>query len=211
MFNQLKKTLITGILVLAPITLTAYILIVLFRFIDGLLQNSVMVFLYRVLDLPPETPTIPGVGILAVLALLVITGIAARNFIGRKLLNVGDNLLTRIPLANRIYIAIRQISEAIFSEKRELFKQAVLIEYPRKGIYSVGFFTQDTRGTVQEAIPEDVMSVFIPTTPNPTSGYLLFVPKDQVQVLDISVEDALKLVISAGSIDIKNRINSKPQ
>ncbi|RKY75329.1 DUF502 domain-containing protein [candidate division KSB1 bacterium] len=209
MLNKLKAILITGMLVLAPITLTGYILVFLFKFFDGILQNSVMKFLFKFLHLPPDTGSIPGAGILAVLTLLIITGIIARNFFGKKIIGLGEYILTRIPLANRIYIAIRQISEAIFTEKRELFKKAVLIEYPRKGIYSVGFFTQDTRGPIQNAIKEDVISVFIPTTPNPTSGYLLFVPKDQVSELDMSVEDALKLVISAGSIDIKNNLKLK--
>ncbi|MCD6115937.1 DUF502 domain-containing protein [bacterium] len=207
MLNKLKAIFLTGILVLAPITLTGYILVFLFRFFDGLMKNSVMRFLYRFTGLSPDTGSIPGVGILAVLILVIITGIIARNYFGKKFISLGDYLLTHIPLANRIYIAIRQISEAIFTEKRELFEKAVLIEYPRKGIYSIGFFTQDTRGPIQDAIEQDVISIFIPTAPNPTSGYLLFIPKDQVMDLDMSVEEALKLVISAGSIDVKNRLH----
>jgi len=209
MLNKLRAIFITGILVLAPITLTGYILVFLFRFFDGLMQNSVMRFLYKLVGLPSDTGSIPGAGILAVLALVIITGVIARNYFGKKLIGLGDYLLTHIPLANRIYIAIRQISEAIFTEKRELFKKAVLVEYPRKGIYSIGFFTQDTRGPIQEALDHDVISVFLPTTPNPTSGYLLFIPKEDVFDLDMSVEDALKLVISAGSIEIKNRMHNK--
>ena len=113
--------------------------------------------------------------------------------------------MTRIPLINRIYIAIREISEAILSEKREVFKKAVLIEYPRKGLFTMAFFTQDTRGPIQDTLKEDVVSVFVPTTPNPTSGYLLFVPKTQVTDLDMSVEDAMKMVISGGSVNLRNR------
>ena len=206
MLNKLKAIFLTGILVLAPITLTGYILVFLFRFFDGLMRNSVMHFLHKYIGLSPDTGSIPGAGILAVLILVIITGIIARNYFGKKFISLGDYLLTHIPLANRIYIAIRQISEAIFTEKRELFEKAVLFEYPRKGIYSIGFFTQDTRGPIQEALDQDVISVFLPTTPNPTSGYLLFIPKDHVMDLDMSVEDALKLVISAGSIDIKNHL-----
>ena len=106
---------------------------------------------------------------------------------------------------NRIYIAIREISEAILSEKREVFKKTVLIEYPRKGLYSIAFFTQDTKGLVQNTLKKDVVSVFVPTTPFPTSGYLLFVPKSDVTEIDMSVEDALKLVISAGAVYIKDK------
>ena len=95
--------------------------------------------------------------------------------------------------------------QALFSEKSEVFKKAVLIEYPRRGIYSVGFFTQDTKGVIQESIEEDVISVFLPTTPNPTSGFLLFVPKEEVIELDLSVEEALKLVVSGGAVIAKGK------
>ena len=101
---------------------------------------------------------------------------------------------------NKIYKAIDQISQAFFSDKREIFKKTVLVEYPRKGMYSIGFYTQDTHGPVQDALPEDVISIFLPSTPNPTTGFLLFVPKKDVITLDLSVEEALKLVISAGAI-----------
>ena len=125
----------------------------------------------------PVDLSIPGLGILGLLALLLITGALTRNYLGKRLIALGDAIVRRIPLANRLYKAIREIAEALFSEKRELFKEAVLFEYPRPGLWSIGFFTQNTQGPVQDALDEDVVSVFLPTTPNPTSGYLLFVPK----------------------------------
>ena len=189
---------------MAIYSLTIYILYHLFRFLDGILSSAVTNFLVHQVGIEKLRNTyLPGLGILAILALLIIVGAFARNYLGKKLIIIGDYIVTHIPLMNRIYITIREISEAILSEKREVFKKAVLIEYPRKGLYSVAFFTQDTKGPVQDVLRDDVVSVFLPTTPNPTSGYLLFVPKSKVRDLDLSVEDALKLVISGGSIHPK--------
>jgi uncharacterized membrane protein len=188
MWAEIRKTLLAGLLIVAPITLTFYILYNLFRMLDGILSTGVTRFLVHQIGLRQlENTHIPGLGILAILALLLIT----------------DFIVTRIPLINRIYIAIREISEAVLSEKREVFKEAVLIEYPRKGLYSIAFFTQDTKGPIQDLLDEDVVSVFLPTTPNPTSGYLLFVPKSSILKVNMSVEDAMKLVISGGSIHLK--------
>ena len=203
MWNEIRKTLLAGLLVLVPITLTAYILYALFRFLDGIFNETVTQFLVDKIGL--RLPgSIPGLGILALLGLIFLVGAIARNYLGRKLFGAWDYILNRIPLINRVYTAIHEISEAVLAEKREIFKEAVLIEYPRKGLYSVAFFTQDTKGPVQDLIDEDVISVFLPTTPNPTSGYLLFVPKSSVVKLDMSVEDAMKLVISGGSVHLKN-------
>ena len=203
MWDALRKTLLAGLLVLAPITLTAYLLYHLFRILDGILRDPIGQFLVETIGVDARWVPLPGLGILALLILLLITGAVARNYLGKKLIAVGDYVVTHIPLINRVYLAIREISEAILSEKREVFKKAVLIEYPRKGLYSIAFFTQDTKGPVQDTVEEDVVSVFLPTTPNPTSGYLLFVPKADVVDLNIPVEDALKLVISGGSIHVK--------
>ena len=202
---EIRRTFFAGLLVLTPISLTIYIFIILFKFLDGLLNNVVTRFLIERLHWSSWLVSIPGLGLLVLLALVFFVGAIARNYFGSKLLAVGEYIVTHTPLINRIYIAIREISEAVLTEKREVFKKAVLIEYPRKGLYSVAFFTQDTKGPVQKNIKEDVISVFLPTTPNPTSGYLLFVPKSQVKELDMSVEDALKLVISGGSIHVKDQ------
>lgn len=204
MWNQIRKTFLAGFIVLTPISLTIYIFYLLFRLLDGILRNAVIRFLAEQVGLSHLGVPVPGFGVLALLVLLFLTGIIARNYFGRKLIAVGDHVVTHIPLINRIYIAIREISEAVLSEKREVFKKAVLIEYPRKGLYSIAFFTQDTKGPVQDILKKDVVSVFVPTTPNPTSGYLLFVPKTNIMDLEMTVEDALKLVISGGSIHLND-------
>ena len=207
MWNWIRKTLLAGLVVLTPIILTIYLLALLFHLLDGILKNSVVRFLLEHIGLANLKIPIPGLGVLAILLLLFLTGIIARNYFGKKLIELGNWIVTRIPLINRIYIAIREIIEAILSEKREVLKKAVLIEYPRKGLYSIAFFTQDTKGPVQDTLDKDVISVFLPTTPNPTSGYLLFVPKKDVIELEMPVEDALKLVISGGSVHLNEHRN----
>jgi len=196
MWKKLKTYFITGLLVLIPLVLTFFIIWKLFIAIDGLLQG----FISNMLERVGVPATKYGLGFISVILLILLTGMIARNYFGRKVIKLGEDIFTRIPLINRIYMAIQQISNAFLSEKREVFKKAVLIEYPRKGIYSIGFFTQDTRGEVQDRLNQDVVSVFLPTTPNPTSGFLLFVPKTDVTELDMSIEEALKLVISGGAI-----------
>ncbi len=161
--------------------------------------------LLRSIGIHPFANPIPGVGLLVLIILVFLIGSLARNYFGGQLISLGDYIVTRIPLINRIYVAIREISEAVLSEKREIFKKAVLIEYPRQGLYSIAFYTQDTKGVVQDMLDEDVVSVFLPSTPNPTTGFLIFVPKTQIRDLDMSVEDALKLVISGGSISLKDK------
>ncbi|MFQ5708395.1 MAG: DUF502 domain-containing protein [bacterium] len=205
--KKIRAYFFTGLLVLVPLVLTGYIIWNLFLAIDGILREFVYSFIFENFKISFFERPIPGLGFITLILIIVLTGILARNYFGRKIVNLGDKFVQRIPLINRVYNAIKQISFAFFSEKREVFKKAILFEYPRKGIYSIGFYTQDTRGPVQEALKEDVVSVFLPTTPNPTSGFLLFVPKADIIDLDLRIEDALKLVISAGAVvpNSKNR------
>lgn len=205
MFSEIRKTFVAGLLVAIPISLTIFIFIWLFNTVDAKLGEPIARLINERFAFEQFADPIPGFGLLILIALIFLAGAFARNYFGGRLIALGDHIVTQIPIISRIYIAIREISEAIFSEKREVFRKAILIEYPRKGVYSIAFFTQDTRGPVQEALDHDVVSVFVPTTPIPTSGYLLFVPKDQILELDMSVEDALKLVISGGSIHLKNK------
>ena len=200
MWKKLKSYFLTGLLVLTPLVLTIFIIWKLFFAIDGLLQGFISKQIIARLGFQFGEQPITGLGFITIILLILLTGFFARNYVGRKFLSMGDNLVSKIPIINRIYIAIQQISQAFLSEKSEVFEKAVLIEYPRKGIYCIGFFTQDTKGEVQDRLEKDVVSVFIPTTPNPTSGFLLFVPKEEAQSLDMSVEEAMKLVISGGAI-----------
>ncbi len=199
MIRNLRAYLIAGILVITPLALTTYIFWNLFIGLDGILLGGFN-NITTLLGLPAYESKIPGLGIVVMLILTVLVGMFTKILIGRKLFRIGEWFLTRIPFISKIYIAISQIFKALFAEKREVFKHVVLFEYPRRGMYSIGFMTQDTRGEIQDILEEDVYSIFLPTTPNPTSGYLLFVPKKDATILSMRVEEALKLIISGGAI-----------
>lgn len=206
--RRLRAYFFTGLLVVVPLGLTYFIIRFLFVAIDDILSETVSAFIREQFGLTLGIRQIPGIGIVTLLLIIILTGIVARNYFGRKLVNLGDKFVERIPLINRIYVATKQISKAFLSSKREVFQKAILFEYPRKGVYSIGFYTQDTRGPVQQALDDDVVSVFLPTTPNPTSGFLLFVQKSEIVELDLTIEEALKLVISGGAI-VPSRVTNQ--
>ncbi len=198
--RKVRAYFITGLLVVIPLGLTYFIIKLLFLAIDDILSDRVSIFILQQFGVRLGERQIPGIGIVTLLLIILITGIIARNYVGRKIVDLGERTVQRIPLINRVYGATKQLSQAFFSAKREVFKKPILFEYPRKGIYSIGFYTQDTRGPVQTALEDDVVSIFLPTTPNPTSGFLLFVPKSDIVDLDLTIEEALKLIISGGAI-----------
>jgi len=198
--KKLRGHFIAGLLVIIPLALTIYVCWQLFVAIDGLLNHYVSEVIFSIIGIETARRTIPGLGLLALVFLIIIVGFFARNYFGHKLITLGEFILSRIPVVRHIYSTFQQISQAFLAEKSEVFKKAVLFQYPRQGIYSIGFITQDTKGLIQENIEEDVVSVFLPTTPNPTSGFLLFVPKKDVIYLNVSVEEALKLIISGGAV-----------
>lgn len=183
-WRRLRNRFIAGLVILTPVVVTAYVFIVLFLKVDSLLGP----FIYRLVGWE-----IPGMGFLAILFLIFLTGLVARNYLGGKLIGFGEKILAKIPLINRIYVALQQISQAFLAQKRAIFKEAVLIEYPRKGIYAIGFVTSQMNNG-------QMLSIFLPTTPNPTSGYLLFLPREETIPLQMTIEDALKLVISGGAV-----------
>ena len=198
--KKLRTYFITGLLVITPIGLTIFLIWNLFVFIDGILGEYVSFILVRFFGFESRIEPVRGIGFVAILILILFTGMLTSNYFGRKLIQLGEWILNSIPFVNKIYNAIQQISKVFISEKREVFKKAVLIEYPRKGIYSIGFVTRDTGGEVKEKIDEDGVSIFLPSTPNPTTGFVLFVPKKDLIELDMSIEESLKLIISFGAI-----------
>jgi uncharacterized membrane protein len=144
--------------------------------------------------------TIPGIGILLALLVLLGTGLIAANYFGKRFVEFWESLLERIPLVRNIYSAVKRFAEIILSDSSQSFSRVLLIEYPRKGLYSLSFQTSQNLGEIQEKIGDDVVCVFVPTTPNPTSGLILMVPEKDVIELDMNVEDALKMVISLGVV-----------
>jgi uncharacterized membrane protein len=197
MLKELRNIFFTGLLVLTPVVVTAYVFYQLFVKIDGLLGGKLH-------DMTGYQ--IPGMGVLAVILLILFVGVLARNFIGRKLIEAGEAIVNRIPLINRMYSAVRQLSQAFFSGERAVFQKAVLIEFPREGSYAIGFQTSETKGEIQRHTRRELVSIFLPTSPNPTSGYLLFLPREKVQPLRMSIEEAVKLVISGGAVLPRDRV-----
>jgi uncharacterized membrane protein len=143
---------------------------------------------------------IPGLGVILALIVLLLTGVLAANFVGRALVGGWESLLERIPFVRAVYSAAKKFSEIVFSDSSESFKKVLLIEYPRKGLYSLAFQTATDLGEVQARTGEDVVCCFVPTTPNPTSGLIIVVPKKDVKELDMEIDEALKMIISLGVV-----------
>ena len=194
--KRLRTHFLTGLVVLTPIVVTAYVFWQLFFKIDGLLSG--LLTEWGFFDLIGRN--IPGIGFITLILLIMCTGMLTRNFVGKKLIELSNNIMIRIPIFNRIYTAVQQISHAFLTKKGTVFRKAVLVEYPRKGVYAIGFLTSVSRGEIQEKTGTEMCNVFLPTTPNPTSGFLLLMPRTDIIPLNMTIEEALKLVISGGTV-----------
>ncbi len=199
-FASVRKTLggyfVAGLLVITPISVTAWVV----AWVVERLDNAILPHLLRVIGLD-AAPRIPFVGAVFTILVILLLGVIARHFFGLELLRIGERLVARVPVARSIYGGVKQLLETIFlTSGSQKFRRVVLIEYPRKGIYSLAFTTGPAQGIVQDETPELVISCFVPTTPNPTSGFFLLVPEREMRTLDLSVEDAFKLIMSAGLV-----------
>ena len=194
---RLRNYFLTGIIVTAPISITLYVSWQFIAFIDRQITPLIPPH-YN-----PETYLpfgLPGLGLVIMVVVLMLIGALAAGFIGRAFMRASEHLLERMPVVRTIYSALKQVFETVFAEKSKAFREVVLIEYPRKGIWVIGFATGSTKGEVQNIIEDEVVNVFLPTTPNPTSGFLLFLPRKDVIFLSMTVEDGVKMVISAGVV-----------
>lgn len=193
----MKKFFITGLLVWVPILVTFLIV----KFLWEVVDKSVSLIPS---NLQPEALfgfNIPGFGIILVLFILFFTGLFAANFVGKKIVSISEKVFSQIPFVRSIYKAVKQSMHVIFSPSSNSFSQVVMIEYPRKGIWSLGFVTNKSeKDSYGIGVSEDLLAIFVPTTPNPTSGYLLFLPKSEVKILDIPVDEALRIIISLGTV-----------
>ena len=194
--NFIKRYFFTGLLISAPIGATIYITIFIVEFIAGLVPQR-----FNPNGLLPEIIgyEIPGLELIIAILSFILIGLIFSTLFGKAILGYFDNLITRIPFAGNVYKAIKQITET-FSNADAAYQKVVLIEYPRKDIFAIGFMTGETKGEIKDRKKIDMVNVFVPTTPNPTSGFLLFIPKEDAVELDMSVEDAIKLVVSAGMV-----------
>ncbi|MFZ3584806.1 DUF502 domain-containing protein [Loktanella sp. DJP18] len=198
--TRLRKHFLSGLAVGSPVVLTLWLVWSIVMMIDG-----------WVLPLIPKNTIsadgilrqVPGIGVLIFLVLTVALGIIAKGFFGRTLVRLGDAIINRVPVVSSIYTSIKQIVETILGQDGPKFQKACLIEYPRKDVWSIAFVSTDAKGEIVNHVApggERVLSVFLPTTPNPMSGFLLFVKEQDAQMLDMGIDDAVKLIISAGLV-----------
>ena len=192
----MKKYLITGLLIWIPLVITLWVL----KLIVDTLDQSLLL-------LPEQWRTesflgvhIPGLGVILTLVIVVATGVFATNFFGARLVELGHEILHRIPVVNSIYSSVKQISDTLFSSSGQAFRKALLVQWPREGMWTIAFLTGTPGGDVVQHLPPDCLSVYVPTTPNPTGGYFVIVRRDQVIELDMSVDQALKYIISMGVV-----------
>ena len=202
--KNLRRYIVAGLLVWIPLGIT----ILLIRFGVDLMDRTLRVIparyrpeilLQQVFD-APEPIVIPGLGVILVFLILLVTGVLAANFVGRAFVGGWESLMERIPVVRSIYSAAKNFAEIVFSDSSNAFKNVLLVEYPRKGIFSLAFQTSTDLGEVQGRTGQEVVGCFVPTTPNPTSGFIIMVPKSDVQVLDMEVDEALKMIISLGVV-----------
>ena len=193
-FTRLRNNFITGVVVLIPIGITLYLTLFIIKLSANLIPKEINPNNYLPFD-------IPGLEILIALILITFVGWISLSFIGKKFFDLFNNILRKIPILRTIYSAIGQMTESFTSNQKNK-SSVVLIEYPRKGIWAVGFATKENKGIISSKVNEELVNVFLPTTPNPTSGFLLMVPKKELIYLDVSFEQASKFIVSAGTSDI---------
>ncbi len=194
---RLRAYFFAGILITAPVSITIYLAWLFVSFVD----SRVSLLLPAKFNPENYLPfAVPGLGLLIVGVALIVIGALTAGYLGRLITRIFDGVLARMPVLRSIYRAVKQVFETVLANKSNAFRQAVLVEYPRRGIWTIGFLTGITEGEVQKVTGSEVINVFVPTTPNPTSGFLLFVPRADVIELAMSVEDALKMIVSGGIV-----------
>lgn len=192
----MRKYFITGLLILVPLAITLWVL----NLVIGMLDQSLLLL---PLQWRPEALfgfRVPGVGAILTLLFIFLTGLATRNFIGKQVVQFWESMLTHIPVVNSIYTSVKQVSDTLFSSSGNAFRKAVLIQYPRQGSWTIAFLTGVPGGDVKHHLVGDYVSLYVPTTPNPTSGFFLMMPRADVIELEMSVEDALKYIVSMGVV-----------
>ncbi len=195
--NLLRRYLVAGLLVWLPLGATVFVI----RLLVGWMDQSLLLLPQQ---FRPDNLLgfhIPGLGVVLSLLILLLTGLVAANLFGRKLVGLWEQLLSRIPLVRSVYSAVKQLVETMFADNGKSFRKVVLVEFPRRGLWTLAFLTSDEQGEVQQATGFDVVSVYIPTTPNPTGGYFVLVPREDVREIDISVDEGLKLLLSMGAVN----------
>ncbi|WP_375255790.1 DUF502 domain-containing protein [Yoonia sp.] len=220
-FARLRGNFLAGLIIVAPIGLTIWLIWTVVGWVDSWVWPFVPAayqpeaLVNRLLGLEGEsmvTVNVRGVGVVVFLIFTVLVGWIGKGLIGRSFLGIGERLVDRTPVVRSIYNAVKQIAETVFSQRETSFDKACLVEYPRRDIWAIAFISTNAKGEIDAKLNdgEPIVTVFLPTTPNPTSGFLLFLPQRDVKPLDMSVEDAAKLVISAGLVYPNGKIVAPP-
>lgn len=204
----LRRYFVAGVLAFAPLGITVWAIAWIVRQLDALLLPRLLGLVFPGAEEPPQ---IPLLGAIFTLLVILLFGVVARHFFGWELVRLWERLLVRVPVARNIYAAVKQLLEAIFVRGSGAnFRRVVLVEYPRKGLWAIAFTTGPARGVVQAATGAEVVNCFVPTTPNPTSGFYLLVPEEELTTVDLTVEEAFKLVMSAGLVAPEARARGAP-
>ena len=199
--GRIRGWFLAGLLVTAPVFLTFYITWIIIGFVDSQVVALLPEQLRNMISATvPGFGQIPGYGLVIGGVMITLVGALTAGFIGRYLIGIGESLLNRMPIVRSIYGASKQVLETVMASQSDAFRDVVLVEYPRRGLWVIGFVTGNTKGEAKEKTTADSVNVFVPTTPNPTSGFLLFCPREDLVFMEMSVEDALKLVVSGGIV-----------
>lgn len=200
---KIRAYLFTGILVTAPVAITFYMAYKFIFWVDRLVGQMMPPKLQSyVNDILPFT--VPGLGLIILIVALIVVGMFAAGFMGKFFMRLGEWIVYKLPLISSVYSLLKQVFETFLSTKTQAFNKVVLLEYPRKGIWILGLVSSETKGEVKKLLKEEMLNVFIPTTPNPTSGFLIFVPKSETIELDMTVEEGIKFIISGGLVEPEN-------
>lgn len=199
MFKHFRSYFVSGLVTLAPLFLTVLVLFYLVRLADAFVVNPVFRLLPFTFDAPSRALAAKVIIALAVAVFITLLGLAAQKFLFRKILESGEAVILTIPVFNRVYRSFKEISQAIFGDKSGIFKRVVFVEYPRKGVYALGFVTQEKEWKMTET-PESLLSVFIPNPPNPTTGNVILAPRKDTVETDMSIEEGIRFCISGGAV-----------
>lgn len=203
--SRIKRYFGAGLLITLPVFVTGYFFFVVFRFIDGLWGKLINIYLKKYFGF-----TVPGLGIVLGLLTVLLIGFIATNFLGKRMFHAIESWFFRLPLVRQVYPAAKQIVSSLISKESRTFKQVVLVEYPSKGIWSLGFVTNSSFASAEEVAGEELVHVLIATTPSPLTGYLALIPRKNVRPLSISVEEGIKLIVSGGIVKPHDAVRRAP-
>jgi len=203
---QFKRYFFTGLALIMPVVVTLYVLVALFRFVDNILGRFINFYLQETLGF-----YIPGLGLILFFFIILITGFLAVHFFGRNVFPALERWFSRLPFIRQVYPSVKKIFNFIFAQDRVIFKKVVMIEYPRHGLYSLGFVVNEGLKQLQQVTGEEMVNVFIPSTPSPLTGYFVIIPRKDIVFLDITVEEGLRMVISGGVVNPESSLDKNPK